>query len=204
MVTDAEGRVEAYLEEMQERLRGMNHEDAREIVRELRSHILDTACGSGDMTPLTVEAALAALGSPEELAGQYLTDEMLARAEASRSPVPILRSLFHWARLSVAGSIALLGVVAGYLLSAALVLGALLKPVHPETAGLWVIPNGLDDIMISFRLGFEDAPISGKEVLGWWIVPLGLVLGFGVAVIATRFSICSVRRYRKSLALPRG
>ena len=53
----------------------------REIVQELRSHILEKDAGGN------VDSALAALGSPEELAGRYLTDSLLARAAGSRSPV---------------------------------------------------------------------------------------------------------------------
>jgi uncharacterized membrane protein len=34
-----------------------------------------------------VDATLDSLGNPEELASQYLTDNLLARAEVSRSPV---------------------------------------------------------------------------------------------------------------------
>ena len=94
------------------------------------------------MTAAGVDAALAALGSPEELASQYMTDNLLARAEVSRSPVQILRSLFRWASLSVAGFFVLLGSIVGYFLGAAFILVALLKPFHPHTAGLWIFPNG--------------------------------------------------------------
>ena len=63
-----------------------------------------------------VDAALAALGSPEELASEYMTDKLLARAEVSRSPVRILESLFRWASLSVAGFFVFLASIVGYLL----------------------------------------------------------------------------------------
>src|ERR1700677_1605098 len=126
------------------RLRGLEDEDIREIVEELRSHIMDKAAtageASGEITSAGVDTAFAALGSPEELASQYLTDNLLARAEVSRSPVQILRSLFRWASLSVAGLCVLLGCIAGYFFGAVFVLVALLKPLHPHTAGLWTFP----------------------------------------------------------------
>src|SRR5271169_4784376 len=107
MAGDAQQRIEAYLGRLRGRLRGANDEEVREIVAELRSHIIDKAAVSGEangeITPAGVDAALAALGSPEELASQYMTDTLLARAEVSRSPLQILRSLFRWASLSVAG-----------------------------------------------------------------------------------------------------
>ncbi len=115
---DAQQRIEAYLGRLRGRLRGINQDEVREIVEELRSHITDKAAASGEtqreITPAAVDAALAALGSPEELASQYLTDNLLARAEVSRSPLQILRSLFRWASLSVAGFFVLLGSLFGY------------------------------------------------------------------------------------------
>ena len=117
-------------------------EDVREIVEELRFHILDKAGASGEMTAAGVEAALVALCSPEELASEYLTDNPLARAEVSRSPVQILESLFRWASLSVAGFFVLLGAILGYFFGIVFVLCALLKPFHPQTAGLWVLRDG--------------------------------------------------------------
>ena len=98
---EAQQRIDAYLGRLRQRLRGLHDEDVREIVEELRSHIRDKA-GSppgGPMTAAEVDRALAALGSPEELASQYLTDDLLARAEVSRSPLRILESLFRLGQL---------------------------------------------------------------------------------------------------------
>jgi uncharacterized membrane protein len=209
---DAQHRMEAYLGRLRRRLRGMHDDDAREIVEELRSHIRDKAAASGpagsppsgQMTAAAVEQALAALGSPEELASQYLTDDLLARAEVSRSPLRILESLFHWASLSVAGFLVLLGSMVGYFLGVVFILVAALKSFHPRTAGVWVIPSGAGDFEVSIRLGFGSAPLGGREVLGWWIVPLGLAAGCALVMLTTRFAIWCVRQYRKSRALPRG
>jgi hypothetical protein len=200
---DAQKKIEAYLGRLRERLRGINDAEAREIVEELRSHIVDRASEGGAVTAGGVDAALAALGSPEELASEYVTDSLLARAEASRSPVRILQSLFRWASLSVAGFLVLLGSVVGYCLGGAFILCAALKPFHPATAGLWVIPDGADDITYSLRLGFSSVPAGGREVLGWWIVPLGLVAGGALVMTTTLFALWCARQYRRSHVLPR-
>jgi hypothetical protein len=139
MAGDAQQKVEAYLGRLRQLLRGMNAEDAREIIDELRSHLMDRVAASGEATDAGVDAALAALGSPEELANEYLTHHLLARAEASRSPVRILESLFRWASLSVAGFFVLVGSMMGYFLGIVFLLVAALKPFHPQTAGLWLL-----------------------------------------------------------------
>jgi uncharacterized membrane protein len=204
MSADAQQRIEAYLGRLRQRLRGMNDEDAREIVEELRSHITDKAGASGQVTAAGVEAAIAGLGSPEELASQYLTYDLLARAEVSRSPVRILESLFRWASLSVAGFFVLLASIVGYFLGVVFILVAALKPFHWQTAGVWALPSDADGFHISIRLGFGSAPWEGREVLGGWIIPIGLAAGCALVMGTTRFAIWCARQYRKSRALPRG
>jgi hypothetical protein len=202
MTGEAQRSIETFLERLRSRLLGMNADDVHEIVEEFRSHILDKAAGGGEVTLARVEAALAALGSPEDLAGQYVTCDLLARAEVSRSPVQILHSLFRWASLSVGGLIVLASSLLGYFLSFVFMLLAVLKPFHPKTAGLWILPGGPDDLQISFRLGFADPPPGGRELLGWWIVPIGLLACCGLLMLTTRFALWCGRQYRKSRELP--
>jgi hypothetical protein len=201
---DGQRKVEAYLGRLRRRLRGLTDEHAREIVEELRSHITDKAAAAGEATAASVDAALAALGSPEELAGQYVMYDLMARAEVSRSPVRILESLFRWASLSVAGFFVLLGTIVGYGLGVAFLLSAALKPFHPQTGGLWVIPDGNSDIVLSLRMGFGSVPAGSRDLLGWWIVPVGLVVGCGLVMLTTRFALWCARRYRESRVLLRG
>ncbi len=200
---DAQQTIETYLARLRARLGGISEQDVREIVEELRSHIVDKAgAGAEGVTAAGVSATLAALGSPEELASEYMTDNLLARAEISRSPVRILESLFRWASLSMAGFFAFMVCLVGYLLGVSFVLCALLKPIHPLTAGLWILPAGANDFMISLRLGFGSAPAGGREVLGWWIEPIGLVVGCGLVMLTTRLGLWCVRQYRTSRVLP--
>jgi uncharacterized membrane protein len=215
MTGDSQQKIEAYLTRLRARLRGINDEEVREIVEELRGHILDKAAAAGEMTaeisgatnaevtPAGVDAALAALGSPEELASEYMTDNLLARAEVSRSPVQILKSLFRWASLSVAGFFVLLGSVAGYFFGAVFMLVAVAKLFHPRTAGLWTFSNSSGEIEMSFRLGFGSAPPGGKDLLGWWIVPIGWMAGVALVMLTTHVAVWCVRRYRSSRALAR-
>jgi hypothetical protein len=203
MAGDAQQRVEAYLGTLRQLLRGMNAEDAREIVEELRSHLMDRIAASGEATNAGVDAALAALGSPEELPKEYMTQNLLARAEASRSPVRILESLFRWASLSAAGFFVLVGSMMGYFLGTVFILVAALKPFHPQTAGLWLLRDSTGDPEISLRLGFGSVPGAGRDVLGWWIVPIGLLAGCAVVMLTTRVALWCARQYRRSHLLPR-
>ncbi|HVO82355.1 MAG TPA: hypothetical protein VMT28_16615 [Terriglobales bacterium] len=192
--TDAQQQIDAYLEALRKGLRELSDPEARDIVEEIRSHILDKAAMAGEITNARVTATLSSLGSPQELARQYTTDDLLNRAQRARSPLLILRSLFRWASLSFGGFWVLLFSLVGYFLAGAFSLCALLKPLHPQTAGLWHLPDG---DTYSLRLGFGPVPAGGREMLGWWIVPLGLIGGSGLALLTFHFGVWSIRQLWK-------
>jgi len=189
--------IEGYLEQLRRRLRPLSGEHRREIVEELRGHIEDKLAAGGS-TASSVEATLAALGTPEELASQYVTYELMARAEVTRSPLHILESLFRWGTLSFVGFFVLIAVLTGYFVGAALFLSAVLKPFHPHSAGLWAFVDGAGSAVVSLRLGFGDPPAGGHELLGWWIVPIGLLTGWGLVTLTTRLAVWCTQQYRRA------
>lgn len=196
----AQLKIDEYLSEVRSRLRGLGEQQVSEIITELRSHIAERAAAGGELTADGVSAALRALGSSEELAREYAADEILARAEISRSPLGLLDSLLAWATISMTGVLVLTGAITGYFVGVVFLLVALLKPFHPATAGVWALRDGTGDAGWSLRMGFGRAPGNGHELLGWWIVPLGIVIGCGSLILTTRFSIRCVRMYRRSRA----
>jgi hypothetical protein len=197
LAPSAQRKIDKYLQDLSSALRTLPSEQASDLVKELRSHIVEKATLSGDLTPAVVDSVLTDLGRPEDLASLYLTDDLQVRALASRSPLLILRSLFRWASISFGGFFVLIGSLLGYFLAASLVACALLKPIHPLTAGLWLIPNGAD-YEISIRLGFGSVPPGGRDLLGWWIVPIGMAVGCGLFFLTARFGLWSIRRLRRT------
>ena len=202
MVNAAQHKIDSYLEKLRQGLRGMSDANAHEILEELRSHIVDKASAGGDLTEPAVDTALAALGSPEILAREYLTDELLSRTASTRSPVRIIDGLFRWASLSVVGLFALLASLVGYSFGFLCLLCALLKAVHPRTAGVWSLLDAAGDTTISVRLGFGPEPQNGHELLGLWIVPLGLAVGFISLLLTTSFARWCIRQFRQTQTFP--
>ena len=203
MANGAQNKIDSYLAKLREGLRGMITADADEILREMQSHITEKATVNGELNGTAVDTTLSGLGAPEALAKEYMTDELLARMEASRSPVRMLDGLFRWASLSVAGFFALVGSLAGYGFGLLCMLVAVLKPVHPQTAGLWKFLDKTGDPEFSLRLGFGPAPHNGHELLSWWIVPIGLAFGFVCLLLTTSFARWCVRQVRRQRAFPR-
>ncbi len=199
----AQQKIEAYLARVRAQLRGFNDQQVAEIVAELRSHVIDKLAISGDaVTPAKLTRSSRPSALRKNLANQYITDNLLARAEVSRSPLRILDSLFRWASLSVAGFFVLISSVLGYFFGAVFILVAILKPFHPQTAGLWLLHDSTGDPEFSFRMGFSSTPPDGRDLLGWWIVPLGILAGCALVTLTTRFALWCARQYRKSRALP--
>ena len=192
---DAQQKIDAYLKVLRRRLRGLSDHDASDIVKEIRSHILDKAAVAEEVTSDSVTSALADLGSPEGLASEYVTDDLLARAQVSGSPWLVLQSLFRWASLSVVGLGTLMFSVFSYFVAGSLALCAFLKPIHPSTAGLWLLDDPQDAYSFSLRLGFSSPPAHARELLGWWIVPLGLSLAMGLVLLTFHLGLWSIRKF---------
>lgn len=201
MANDTQKRIEEYLDTLRARLRGVKEEDVREFVEELRSHIQEKTSVTGEMTASGVDKVLAALGNPAELASEYRTNALLTKAAASGSPMRILEILFRWASYSAAGLFVLAGAIGGYFLGGVLFICAALKPFHPQTAGLWAFHDETGDLTLSFRLGSASPPAGAHELLGWWIVPIGLLVAFGLVVLTSRLALWCARRFRRSNVL---
>lgn len=191
MANLADGMIEDYLQKVYDGLRRLPEAQVSEIVEELRSHLRERA--ESDPTETGVRAALERLGRPEDLASLYVAEEIVPGAEGRFSPWLVSKGLLSWAALSSAGVFVFLGSLAGYALAAALTLCALRKPFAPERVGLW--KTGPDSV--SLTLGFADPP-SGTELLGWWIVPLGLLMGTGIFLLTARAAGWFLQRFKQS------
>ena len=192
-------KIDAYLEGVRRELTCLSAGKVFDIVEELRGHILEKTVLDGQSGLETIDHALAALGSPQDLAAQYLADDLLERAEKRRSPTPLIRGLARWANMSAAGALVLAGCLIGYFLGGSFMLAGFLKPIHPRTAGLWRLPGDV----YSLRLGFGTVPAEGRELLGWWMLPMGLVFGAGLCFLTTQIVLWCAREFRRTAAVGR-
>ncbi len=195
--------VERYLETLRRALGGLPAAERDEIVLEMRTHLLERIEDAAD--PGTVDAVLAAVGDPKELAAQYRTQTMLRRAAASRSPILLLRTTLRWATTGVAGIFAFLLAVAGYGTALVFYLSALMKPFFPARIGLWLGPGsaltfgywngglpaeafgtalGSPGFCVLCKVGPSAEPL--RELLGVWLIPIGIVSGLAFGLATTR------------------
>ncbi|HEY2750345.1 HAAS signaling domain-containing protein [Phenylobacterium sp.] len=195
MSNDAgKAHLDCYLDQVRRNLKVLPSGEVEEIVAELRSHVLDKV--EGTPTPERVEAAIAALGSPREVARLNLTERVAAEVDEDRSPLTVLRGVGRLAGLSMYGAFTGLVCFVGYATAAAFLITAVVKPFAWRHTGLWRIPNAENSY--SWMLGVTDNPRHGQELLGGWIIPISLAAGLILGWLTWRFGLFSVRRMRRS------
>jgi uncharacterized membrane protein len=179
--------LDTYLAQVHRHVRGLPDAEVREIVAELRAHVLDKV--EGDVTAARVEAAIAELGSPRDIARVNITERVVARAEARRTPLSVLGGVVRLAGLSVYGVFAFLVSMLGYGAAAGFLITAAVKPFAWDYAGLWHTDNNV----FSWSLGVTGNPHRGHEILGVWIIPIGLVAALVFGWLTWRFNLFSLR-----------
>jgi uncharacterized membrane protein len=173
--------------------------EREDIVEEIRMHIRERSADgqTGE------DEILSRLGPVEELAQQYRTGLLQQQAGHSISPLAILRATLRWARSGVQGTVVFFLAMFGYLLGFGFLLLALLKPLFPARTGLWVGPGVFD---FSFRMGLLPAYPSATvhEVLGWWFIPVCLVVGSLSVALTTKLIQVLMKRFQWRLPLAGG
>ncbi len=179
--------VERYLDQVRASLRGMPQAELDEILLELRGHIAERSGLEGD-----IEAALRSLGSPTELAREYRTDSVAARAECGWSPIAVLHSLLLLRRGRFTGFAVLALTALGYAWALALGAAAFEKILSPQDVGLWYGPG-----LASLRVTIDGpGPAGARELLGWWFVPFGLAACVILLLLTRQFGLWWIRRLR--------
>ncbi len=90
-----------------------------------------------------------------------------------------MRGIHRWSMVSAWGlGLFVLGVV-GYATGFSLVLAGLGKVIAPSHIGAWVGPRDI------FNIGVNNDP-AARDVLGWWLVPVGLAGGAAIVLATTR------------------
>jgi hypothetical protein len=188
--------IKAYLRRVRGGLRELPDAEVTDIMNELRAHILERA--QEGTAGNQVESILASLGTPEQIAAMYVAENLVSRAESSRTPWQVLRTLFYWSTMSIRGFAVFLACVIGYTFGVCFFIAAVMKPFHPQGVGLWMLDDGHH---FSLHVGgFMGPPGQERELLGWWLVPVGCSLGGGTILLTTHFALWSLRRMRNAYA----
>jgi uncharacterized membrane protein len=186
-----QSQVNDYLVRLRASLIGMTLAEREDIVQEIQMHIRERSSDP----QISIEEILAGLGPADELAQQYQTGLLVQKARHTISPMVVLRATLRWATTGVEGFLVFMIAITGYMSGAAFLLLALLKPFFPRYTGLWVGPGAFD---FSFRMGatMTNPASPVHEVLGWWLIPVCLILGSLSLAVTTKLIQFLLRWFR--------
>jgi hypothetical protein len=193
---ESQKAIDAYLAALRRQLHELTDEDVRDIVEEIRSHIVDRA-GSG-ASEASVAATLSGLGSPAELARKYRTDELLRRGAMSRAPKTRAGRLLRWVWMGLLAIMVFAVSIVGYCLGGGLVIAGTIKLLNPRYIGLWT--HHADG---TWGWGFGSLPGGEHDLLGWWLVPISLISGSILMLLTFRFGNWCLRRFWRPRAWQR-
>ena len=179
-----------YLRRLRAGLAPLPESEREEIVRETAAHLLDRL--EVDGATASPGGALGELGEPEAYAARFVSNYHISSALASGSPIAlasqVLRLLGTSAWAFCGGTVVLIF----YAFAFAMLAVAVAKPIVPSQAGLFLGPGG------EFSLGIIDpaSRVGAREVLGYWLIPLALIAGVLLLLLAKRLSRVFLRSIR--------
>lgn len=157
-------------------------DEAGELRADLEAHLADSFAAGDPTAPETdgLENAIRRLGRPADYLRPLIADELLNRGTRSYNPVPLARGLYHSVGLGSARAIGAIAFGLGYVLLAAFTAMALLKPLWGDHVGLFRQPDG------SVSFGIVAETTGARELLGYWIIPIAILVAALLYVLLTR------------------
>ncbi len=176
----ARRRWDAYFSEV-DRLLARADADVAEMRGDLETHVIDSmAAASGGGERERLDAALSRLGRPIDYLRPLLADEMIERGTLTYSPITIARGLSHSVMAGSRRAVIGLAFGLGYLLLAIFTGMALLKPLWGEHVGVFRYADG------TISAGIVAQSDGARELLGWWSIPIALLLAALLYVALTK------------------
>jgi uncharacterized membrane protein len=179
-----ESRVNGYLFVLERSLKSFLPADVvRDATREIESHVRERVAAH-DGAPNEREALeriLGELGPPLRVAQAYSSERIVDEAVTTGRVVPIARALWHLAVTTLRGFFAMVGLFAAYSAGLSFIMVAVLKPFFPDNVGVHVTKGGWP-ITVGAVWPAPAQPVRG----GYWVIPIFLVLGFGILALTHR------------------
>jgi uncharacterized membrane protein len=162
-----------------------------DILAELKAHLLESYIQLDDGDEETrISAAIEKLGQPEDFVPLWVEERLLDGAQ----PGSTTRNLYYLLRRNALTGVQqfafsiLVGL--GYLLSFYFFIMAVMKVFFPANVGLYLSPTGIP------FLGYVDAD-EFREVLGYWLIPIGLVIAVTLQLFLNGLVKRWVGRFRR-------
>jgi hypothetical protein len=160
-----------YFKKVTQVLRILDKEARSEVELEIQDHLYESFLDiPGENEVARLLAAIEKLGEPEEYLKAIVSDKLLHSGTRSFAPRVLFLGLFY--RLSGSAKHALSSIFFGFAYILIFIFGILsfAKLLAPEHVGLFRWPEG------AWAFGFIRDVAGSTEVLGYWIIPIGLLV----------------------------
>ncbi|MCJ8318430.1 MAG: hypothetical protein MJK12_02280 [Colwellia sp.] len=170
-------QIHQYLKDLSKYLSRLDKFNADEVIREIESHILDAIeLQEQNGHQIDAQAILDGFGEPRALANQYV--EHMLKGTAPPRGFKAIQSVKKGVTKSLYYSMGLFG----FGISLFLILIGLGKLFMPDAIGVWSAAQG-NSVIITFS---EHAYPNSTELLGYWLIPIAIVIGIGTALLTKR------------------
>jgi hypothetical protein len=169
--------------------RPLSENHRQEIVFEIKDHLYESFKHQpGNSEVQKLESAIEKFGIPEDIVRPMVADHQLETAGRTMNPRSVFLGLFFNMSRGVRAVLTSLLFGIGYLVSLIFLLVAIGKPFNPDGIGLFALSGG------GYALGlYDQQPAGATELLGYWIIPLGISVAVAGYWVLTRL----VSRKRK-------
>jgi len=165
-------QIHNYLKYLSKYLSRLDKSSADEVIREIESHILDSIeLQEQNGEKPDAQAILDGFGEPRELANHYV--EHMLKGTPPPTGFKAIQSVKKGVTKGLYYSMGLFG----FGISLLLIIIGLGKLFMPDLIGVWSAAQG-NSVIIIFS---EDIYPDSKELLGYWLIPIAIALGVGIA-----------------------
>ncbi len=159
-----------YLTHMEQALGTLPAQERTAILEETRAHFLDILSADGERA---VQKSMDAFGPPEVYAANFIETTQIRKAIASLSAKAMFKHILRLAGRGLVYFIAAKVIITLYVFSFAFAAIAIIKPILPQSVGLWLSAeaDGLPLVGILPGNSVPDTP----DLLGYWIIPIAVI-----------------------------
>lgn len=183
---------ERYFRQVEKHTRALASDQKKEIGLEIQDHLFEGfKAEKGENEAERLLNAIEKIGEPEEFLRPMMADYLLSRASRTMNPRTVIKGLYYNLFGGLKKSLVSLLYGVGYLLVIMFGLMALLKVFFPGNVGLIAHESGSMSFGILFDSGpklgiiFDGTPLK-EELLGFWIVPISLLIGTLLYLVLTK------------------
>lgn len=145
----------------------------KELQLEIQDHLYESfKQETGESEAVRLLNAIDKIGDPEEYIKPMVADRLLSSASRTLNPKTILKGLYYYLFGSIKRFFVSLFFSIGYLIVITFGIIAILKPFFPNNVGIFLDKDGFPT---NIGIIGDSSPLQ-TDVLGYWIIPIGIVV----------------------------